>query len=206
MLSALMSATPPTSTPELASPWLEAVENTMVAFARTDEENCSKQLAKTWNACWAWLKVDDSGCRVAAARALSAMSRYCLPLDMIKEAAEVAQNEKKLSKTTLGGIVQVLSQSLNALPFARAVPSLLSVLTALISKLRVRPLPDTDSGLRSPTAAQILLWDFVKEVGRLRSAKKFEHRERADEVLGMAIEVMGPEVFLELLPLNLLPE
>ncbi|KDQ21665.1 hypothetical protein BOTBODRAFT_26095 [Botryobasidium botryosum FD-172 SS1] len=207
ILNALMASTPPTSTPELAQPWLEAVENTMVAFSRSDEEHCSKQLSTIWNACWAWLKIDDPGCRTAAAKALSAMARYCVSVDMIKDAAGKAQSEKRLGKTTLGGIIRLLAQSLDALLYVRAVPHLLQVLTALISRLRVRPfLEKGGPGSRPPTAAQILLQELVKQVGELRVAKKFEHRERADEVLGMAIEVMGPEAFLEILPLNLLPE
>lgn len=79
---------------------------------------------------------------------------------------------------------------------------LLAVLTALTSRLRL-PVSSTPT---KTTAAEVLLVDLVKYVGGLRTARGFEYREQADDVLGMAITVLGPETFLNVLPLNLLPE
>ncbi|KAG9002109.1 hypothetical protein FRB90_011442 [Tulasnella sp. 427] len=55
------------------------------------------------------------------------------------------------------------------------------------------------------TAAEILLGDVIKQIGDLRGSSQFEFGQRADDVIGSAIKVMGPGAFLEILPLNLLP-
>jgi ribosomal RNA-processing protein 12 len=48
-----------------------------------------------------------------------------------------------------------------------------------------------------------LLNDVVKTVGELRGNSSFNGKKEADVVLGSAIEAMGPQAVLDLLPLNL---
>lgn len=45
----------------------------------------------------------------------------------------------------------------------------------------------------------------IQKVGNLRTKKNFEYKEAADGMLGIAMRVLGPEVFLKMLPLNLEP-
>lgn len=207
----------------LAAPWIDAVENTMVAFARADTEACSQKLPGVFEAAWSWLENEDVGCRKAAESALCAMVRYCITDTEILKAAELAgagsksveaENTKKSKKNTIspelkatvvGSVISRLDTSLHAVAYAKATSSLLSILTALISRLRI-PLPSSANTMKQTAAAETLLSGLIIYVGGLRLAKSFEYREKADEVLGMAIRVLGPEVFLRFLPLNIIPE
>lgn len=189
----------------------------MVAFARADAATCAEALPGVWEASWAWLESEDVRCRKAAESALCAMVRYCLTGADLRKAAESIDSvgtdsgRKKGGKlpandglrgTILGSIVLRLDTSLHSVAFAKATPALLSILSALISRLRLL----TSAKERRVTAAEVLVPDLIVYVGSLRIAKGFEYREKADEVLGMAIRVLGPEIFLTLLPLNITPE
>lgn len=189
----------------------------MVAFARADFEACSQKLLSVWEATWSWLENEDLGCRKAAESALCAMVRYCITDAEIVKAVEVStttsvESNKKgkknnispeLKATVIGSLLFRLNSSLHAVAYAKATPSLLSILTALISRHRT-PVPSSTP--KRTTAAEPLLSSLIVYIGGLRLAKSFEYREKADEVLGMAIRVMGPEVFLSMLPLNIIPE
>lgn len=86
---------------------------------------------------------------------------------------------------------------------------LLPILTSLVSKLRLR-IVDNEAGVdptgQGRTAAEELLMDLIKDIGDLRTDKDFEEKGKVDEVLGMAIEVMGAEAVLRALPLNIEPD
>lgn len=215
ILETVLASPPSPSSPTLCHSWLELVENTMVAFARADAQSCSTEhLPRVWKETWQWLKVDNVSIRIATEKALGAMLRYCLTHADINEAVEASQTsddededaQNALNSTTLGGILTLLQDSLSALAFIEALPHLLFILSCLISRLRYRTsiIPST-SNARPPTAAEVLLPDFIAYVAELRSSEDFEYRERADGVLGMAIEVMGPDAVLQILPLNILP-
>lgn len=203
----------------LAIPWLDAVENTMVAFARTDAEGCLQKFPNVWQACWARLEDEDVACRRAAESALCAMVRYCIPDAEVSRAmdkaadssAEVMDTDnKRKGKKALASfdaktsivetIITQLDASLHAVASAAASPSLLRVLASLITRLRSSLVGSTSNG------AEALLTGLISYVGRLRLAKGFEYREQADEVLGTAIRVLGPKAFLDILPLNIIPE
>ena len=204
------SRTPPTHH-SLAAPWLDALENTMVAYARVDPVGCctSDVFVKVRDLVWPWLQNDDPSCRIGAENALAAMVRYCITDKAIEEAAKEAETHagekkgksKKAGKTVVGSTIALLATSIHSIAFAKAIPSLLAILTAFISRLR--SLPSTST---STTAAQILLAELIAHVGSLRLARGFGYREKVDDVLGMAVRVMGPEALLDLLPLNIIPE
>ena len=78
---------------------------------------------------------------------------------------------------------------------------LLHIISALISSLRIRP-----KGPKTPTAAELLLISLIQQIAEMRIAKGFEYKEAADDALKTAMSVLGPEVLLKALPLNLEPE
>ena len=90
-------------------------------------------------------------------------------------------------------------KALGALAYARAVPEVLAVLSSLIAGLRYR---EKEGG---PTAAEVLLMPTVVRVAELRVQKSFEWKEAADRALSTAVQVLGPEVVLRELPLNIEP-
>ncbi|KAG8861736.1 hypothetical protein FRB96_002694 [Tulasnella sp. 330] len=203
-------ASPPSSVfIALSQAWLELVENTMVSYGRADPMRCSEQLLHVWRETWSWLKSESVSIRISAEKALGAMLRYCLTHADINEAVEASQSEEEgeetLNATTLGAILKLFEESTSSISFIEAQPHVLYILSCLISRLRIRTSIPSTSDTRPPTAAEVLLPDFIAYVAQLRTAEDFEYRERADDVLGMAVEVMGPEAVLSILPLNLLP-
>lgn len=143
------------------------------------------------------------------------MVRYCLTDADIRKAvvsfgADPSRKKDgktpandRLKGTVVGSVILRLDDSLHSVVFAKATPALLSIFSALISRLRW--FTPTSAGERRVTAAEMLLSDLITYVGALRIARGFEYREKADEVLGMAIRVLGPGGFLGLLPLNITP-
>ena len=95
-------------------------------------------------------------------------------------------------------IISNVDKALGSLAFAAAMPEVLAVLSSLISGLRYR------GGSRSsPTAAETQLLPLIMKVAELRVQKTFEYKEAADNTLGTAMKILGPEVVLRALPLNL---
>ncbi|KAF8335881.1 uncharacterized protein EI90DRAFT_2912815 [Cantharellus anzutake] len=196
-----------------AEAWLEAVENTMVALARTSSEECSASLWKVWTLAKRWLSSDEDAVRLASEKALCAMARYCITDEAIRNAASAWESKSSLvpaakdgagkaKMPTLLSIISDLNSAFHAVAYAKAVSSLLLVLSALLSRLRTRLVPD---GHNSPTAAELLLGELVQHAGKLRASNGFEYKQEADETLGTAIRVLGPAAFLNLLPLNIIP-
>ncbi|EJT97410.1 NUC173-domain-containing protein [Dacryopinax primogenitus] len=202
ILSVMLGSQPDKNDHLLAAAWLRVVEHGMVAYAKDDSDGCAKEVANVWRTVWKWFEQDDSAILISAADALSAIARYCITVPLV-EAALNAKGEVPRTKTTLGGIISLAETSLSNISYAQAVPYVMRVITALLSRLRVRT---GNSVTRPPTAAEKLMISTIKIVGAMRIKKGFEHRERADAVLGMAIEVIGPEGVLDVLPLNLEPE
>lgn len=141
--------------------------------------------------------------------------RYCITDDMIlaavsyaRQGSLVAGARKKQKTPVLSRIISSLTEALNS--HALKMAYLLPILTALVSRLRLRITEsdptEIDATGRATTAAEVLLLDLIRDVGDLRTQKGFEAAAKADEVVGMAIEVIGVEGVLKALPLNIEPD
>lgn len=233
LLSEILS-TPPKDQSVIPS-WLEVVENGMISWAHDDPAAAEKEFGRVWAIVWGHLESvegREKGVGKAAEKALAGLVRYCITEGMVLAAVEELskvgsssaapaptgkKNKKQIHQQTkpsadapiLTQIIATLQTSLHVLRALPYLSSTLTVVSALLSRLRAR-VPSAASlstyDPRSPTAAQLLLLGCVSDVGELRIQKGFEYRERADEVLGMAVEVIGPEGVLSALPLNVEPD
>lgn len=214
-LEALRSSTlqPSSSDVQLLPPYLRALEGAVVAFARYDNGQAAwKLFPAIWNdvlelSLSARSDASRSSITVRSAgqETLSSFVRYCIPESAVQEALTAVD----VSTTTLGKIIASLDTALNrqALRFTHSRGEILSVLAALVSKLRLRIAASTDTKTAVPApAATKLLMPLVRTVADLRQTPKFEHRERADLVLSAATETCGPETIFAELPLGLLGE
>lgn len=79
-----------------------------------------------------------------------------------------------------------------------------------MSRLRLRVtdgrIAEVDPTGRGKTAAEELVLDLIGDIGDLRMARGFDHKEKVDEVVGMGMEVIGVEGILRVLPLNIEPD
>jgi ribosomal RNA-processing protein 12 len=140
--------------------------------------------------------------------------RYCVTEEMILSSVEYARQgslapgaRRKQKTPFLTRIIATLTSAFESQ--ALLMGQLLPILTSLVSKLRLRVLDDeaaVDPTGQGRTAAEELLMDLIRDIGDLRTDKDFEEKGKVDEVLGMAIEVMGVEAVLRALPLNIEPD
>ncbi|ODN76332.1 ribosomal RNA-processing protein 12 [Cryptococcus wingfieldii CBS 7118] len=154
----------------------------------------------------------------AAAASLGAegMLRYCITDEMIlatltymRQGSHVPGARKKSKTPFLFKFYESLVEAMNT--NALRLPYFLTILTALISRLRLRVVPGSipaiaDPSGTGPAAAQELVMDLLKEVGDLRTERGFENKDKVDEVVGVAMDVIGVEAVLKVLPLNIEPD
>ena len=105
----------------------------------------------------------------------------CIPKNVILEPS--IYDEKTLEK------LAKLASNLLSVKYQAAWMEVFSVLSALFQSLRWRSAPFAN--------------DIVTAVGDLRGNDSFSGKKEADIVLGKAVEAIGPEAVLDLLPLNL---
>ncbi|CAE6500168.1 unnamed protein product [Rhizoctonia solani] len=148
---------------------------------------------------------------------------------LVKECLKVwGKGPKNAKKTSLGLILTTLESSLDSVSTASsgALGNVLAVVEGVISVLgtnsevggesvvtypsnvvsKLLSLLCHGSRHEGPTPAVILTPSLLKAVGTLRGAQGFMWREKADGVIGAAIRSMGPAAFLEVLPMNLIPD
>ena len=141
--------------------------------------------------------------------------RYCITDGMIFAAVNYARQgslvpgaRKKQKTPFVTRLIMAVSEALNS--HALRTPYLLPILTALVSRLRLRVTEgenaEVDPAGFGKTAAEELMLDLIRDIGDLRTQKGFEDKAGVDEVVGMAFEVIGVEAVLRALPLNIEPD
>lgn len=186
---------PPTKADSTISPaWIQVLGNAMQAYKVADPDACGRELNKVWKAIWSFLDSNDASTRKAVAHSLSILI-HCFPSALIATAVADPQGS-----STIPRILSQITKALDNVAYALSTRELLDITSSLISGLRDR------NSRKSPTAAETLLLPLVSQVGDLRTRKSFEFKEAADAVLSTAMQVLGPEILLRVLPLNLEPE
>lgn len=194
VLAAVLSSPPPRANFGLTCAWLQVLGSGMRALQATAPAACAKELSHAWKIVWRSLESDDASVRRAAAQALDDLAA-CFSPEFIQPALQGNAQD-----AALGKIVAQASKALETLAYAKAIPEVLAVASSLTVNLHYRPSPG------APTAAQQLMLPMIKHIGDLRTQKTFDHKEAADVTLSTAMRVLGPQILLDTLPLNLDPE
>ena len=195
ILQAVLSNPPQNSDATLAPAWSSVLGHAMVAYHGADPDACAGIIAESWKTLWSLLESSHRAVRTSAADALDSVVQ-CFTPTMIN----AALSDSTSPKSVLRKIISQVDKALDSLAFAAAVPEVLQVLSSLITGLRYR-----GASRASPTAAEKLLLPLITRVAELRVQKTFEYKEAADVVCSTAMRVLGPEVLLRELPLNLEP-
>ncbi|KAI0332309.1 NUC173-domain-containing protein [Cubamyces sp. BRFM 1775] len=195
LLRVILSTPPVKTDAALNAAWANVLGNTMLAYHHVNADECVSHLSKVWKALWTLLESPDAATRKATAEALSMVGR-CFTPQTIK--AAVKEKDTADHKTPIRKIIAQTSASLDSLAYARAIPEVLSVISSLIESLRFR-----NGSRKNSTAAEQLLLPLITKIADLRVKKTFEYKEAADNTLGTAMKILGPEVVLRALPLNL---
>jgi len=196
VLKAVLFSPPSKTDASLCPAWVLVLGNAMLAYSVANANACAAELGKAWKTVWSFLESNHAATRKAAAQSLDLLSR-CFTSALIQTALHETQGKME-PKSVLGSIISQTTKALDSLAFARSIPELLSVISSLIKNLRYR---EDDRNL----FAESLLFPLIQRVGDLRTEKRFEHKEAADVTLATAMRILGPEVLLKVLPLNLEP-
>ncbi|PWZ01178.1 NUC173-domain-containing protein [Testicularia cyperi] len=207
---------PSTADVQLLPAYLRALEHAMAAYSRFDSGSGAWAIApQVWNEVFALSLSSKSDAsrtaptvRAAGRDTLIALLRYCVPDSAIDDAlkASFSGDRKKVATgSPLLEMIQSIEDAIGprSLQYMHARAEILSLLASLITRLRYRYVPNTNPP--HPAAASLTL-HLVKTVAELRQQPNFEHREYADTVVAAAVEVCGPRLLLETLPLNLFGE
>ena len=107
------------------------------------------------------------------------------------------------TKSVVGNIIDQMTKALNSIVFTRSIPKLLFVISSLITNHRHQENDSKANKANLPTETLFLL--LLQKVADLQTQKGFGHKEAIDYALAMAMQVLGPEVLLNILPFNLKP-
>ena len=193
VLEVVLSSPPSRSDAILSPAWVQVLGNALFAYRGARQNAYATALGKVWDTIWAFLDSTDARTRKAAAESLINLCR-----SFTGQLISAALRDSN-SKSTLHQIIQQVTKDLDSLAYARAMPEMLSVVASLVTHLQYR----LDSA--SQPAAELLLLPLIQRVGDLRIQKGFEYKEDADNTLAAAMRVLGPEVLLQILPLNIEP-
>ena len=167
---------------QLLPPWIAILSRGYDVSAQLDPEETFHKLPDLFDMISKFLASMSHNIRISASECLISFVANCVPLTAVVEPSIF--DEKVLEK------IGKSATNLLSVQYQSAWMETFNVLSALFGALRWRSSP--------------LLNDVVKAVGDLRGNGSFNGKKEADIVLGKAIEAMGPEVILGLLPLNLL--
>jgi ribosomal RNA-processing protein 12 len=176
----------------IAPSWVLVLGNALIALNLVDRDGSGKEIHRVWKAVWAFLESSDRATRKAAVESLDLISK-CFTSELI-EASIIADTINE--KSTLGRIISQTSKALESISLAQSVPEVLDVISSLLESLLANS---------SAPAVQKQLLPLITQVADLRVQKGFEHKELADATLSVAMRMLGPEVILSVLPLNLAP-
>ncbi|WRT66755.1 uncharacterized protein IL334_003718 [Kwoniella shivajii] len=211
-----------TSPPEVSDTptYLSAITSALIKMSLQDPTILPTYLPKAFNLIFHNILLSPNTTPAVLQSASEAIGsqgilRYCITdeailstVTYVRQGSNVPGARKKSKTPFLYKLINSITESMNT--HALRLPYLFNILQALISRLRLRVLPGefakVDETGRGHTAAEELLMDIIKDVGDLRHQRGFEDKEGVDNVIGMAIEVIGVPVVLERLPLNIEPD
>ncbi len=219
ILTSLLASPPHPSQSADAIEYSSAVSAALIKLARQDPASVEREyFNRAWTVMWTNVLTAPASAASARQKASEALGgqglvRYCISDRMVELALEYKRiggdldsKRQKMKPPLLIKLINQLEGAINTLPLM--LPYLLPILTALISRLRRAPSGEAPTHGQSKAAspATTMLLGLVTAIADFRVQPGFEHKDKVDDVVGMAIEVMGAKVVLDALPLNVEPD
>ncbi|RJE18224.1 90S preribosome component RRP12 [Aspergillus sclerotialis] len=184
ILDAISQLKPAQNDSQLLPPWIAVLSRGYDVSAQINPEDTFAKLPELFDMVSGFLASPSHNIRVSASECLVSFLANCVPNSAIVEPS--VYDEKILEKLA-GAATGLLSVKYQA-----AWAEVFNVCSAMFDSFKWR------SGS--------FLTDILKTVGELRSNESFHGKKEADQVLGSAIEAMGPAAVLEALPLNVIEQ
>ena len=165
---------------QLLPPWIAVISRGYDVSAQVDPEGTFQKLPEIFELVSGFLSSSSHNIRESASECLISFFVTCIPNDVIIE--PTSYNDMILKK------LASLTTALLSIKYQGAWMEIFTVLAAAFEALKWKA---------------DVLHEVVKIVGELRGSESFQGKKEADAVLGKAIESLGPEFVLDILPLNL---
>ena len=181
LMQAIEELKPGRNDERLLPPWIAVVSRGYDVSAQVEPMETFQKIPEVFENVAGFLASSSHNIRVSASECLVSFLVNCVPDAVIPEPS--IYDEKVLEK------IAKVGTDLLSVKYQSAWMEVFTVLSALSTTYKWR--------------AAGLLDGIVKIVGELRENDSFNGKKEADGVLGKAVEAMGPEAVLRLLPLNL---
>ncbi|KAI9934875.1 hypothetical protein ASPWEDRAFT_53957 [Aspergillus wentii DTO 134E9] len=184
LLDAISELKPAQNDSQLLPPWIAVLSRGYDVSAQINPEDTFEKLPALFNLVASFLVSPSSNIRVSASECLISFLANCIPSSVIIEPS--IYDEKILEKLARA------ATDLLSVKYQIAWAEVFNVCSAMFDSFKWRSSPYLD--------------DIVKTVGELRSNESFRGKKEADSVLASAVEAMGPEAVLNILPLNIIEQ
>ncbi|KAF2130784.1 NUC173-domain-containing protein [Dothidotthia symphoricarpi CBS 119687] len=181
LLEVISELQPSKNDSQLLPPWIAVLSRGYEVSAQIEPEDTFAKLPELFTSISEFLTSSSHNIRISASEGLISFLANMIPESVILEPS--VWDEKILEK------IAKAAQNLLSVKFQAAWMEVFNVISAMFETLRWR----SDPILRSA----------LKTVGELRGNESFAGKKEADAVISSAIAAMGPDVVLEILPLNL---
>ena len=181
LLEVISELRPSQNDSQLLPPWIAVLSRGYDVSAQIEPEETFQKLPEIFELISGFMASSSHNIRVSASECLISFMANCVPDTVLLEPSIF--DEKVLEKLARAAI------DLLSVKYQAAWMETFNVMGAMFDGLRWRANP--------------ILRDIVSTVGELRGNNSFAGKKEADTVLGKAIRAMGPEVVLEILPLNI---
>ena len=181
LMEAIAALRPSQNDSQLLPPWIAAMSRGYDVSAQVNPEDTFQKLPELFDIMSGFLASSSHNIRTSASEGLISFLINCVPDSVILEPS--IYDEKVFEK------IAKSANTLLSVKYQSAWMEVFTVLSAFFSAFKWR-----SAGL---------LDEVVRSVGELRGNDSFNGKREADAVLGKAVEAMGPENVLQLLPLNL---
>ncbi|KAF2205629.1 NUC173-domain-containing protein [Delitschia confertaspora ATCC 74209] len=181
LLEVISELQPSKNDSQVLPPWVAVLSRGYEVSAQVNPEETFQKLPELFTMISGFLASASHNIRISASEGLISFLANCVPDSVILDPS--IYDEKTLEK------LAKIAMDLLSVKFQGAWMEVFNVLVAMFQTLRWRSAP--------------ILNSIVRTVGELRTNDAFAGKKEADAVLSSAIEAMGPDVVLDILPLNL---
>ena len=181
LLEVIVDLQPSQNDSQLLPPWIAVISRGYDVSAQIEPDDTFQKLPQVFDMISGFLSSMSHNIRISASECLISFLANGIPPNAI--IGPSVYDEKALERLS-AAVVNLLSVKYQA-----AWMEVFNVLTAALDTFKWRSAP--------------LLNDAVRTIGDLRGSDTFNDKKEADAVLSKAVEVMGPEAVLAILPLNL---
>ncbi|KAJ4368842.1 pre-rRNA processing protein [Neocucurbitaria cava] len=181
LLDVIAELQPSKNDSQLLPPWIAVISRGYEVFAQIEPEDTFMKLPELFSMVSAFLTSSSHNIRISASECLISFLVNIIPDSVILEPS--VYDEKILEK------VAKLAQDLLSVKYQAAWMEVFNMLSTMFETLRWRSDP--------------IMKPVLRIVGDLRTNESFAGKKEADAVISSAISAMGPDVVLQILPLNL---